>query len=134
MQYREIEYAVVQGIVHHVWKWSASAGGNLLSGQSHSKQEAMAAAEKAIDRALAKKLPSSAVGALQKYTRAGWPLEHDRELIALAKTHSLQAIAEKFDRPVTTILKRAARLGLSIKHEAKGKWGQASLIKPTHDR
>jgi hypothetical protein len=36
-------------------------------------------------------------------------------LIVLAKTHSLQAVAEQFDRPVTTILKRAARLGLLIK-------------------
>jgi hypothetical protein len=119
MQYRGIEYAVVQGIVHHVWKWSASAGGNLLSGQSHSKQEAMSAAEKAIDRALAKKLPISTIGD-KKSTRAGWPLEHDRELIALAKTHSLQAIAEKLDRPMTTVIKRAARLGLTIKGKAKG--------------
>jgi hypothetical protein len=68
------------------------------------------------------------VGALQcpimpkkLFKRAGWPLRHDRELIMLAKTHSAQAIAEKFDRPITTILKRADQLGLSIRGKAKGK-------------
>jgi hypothetical protein len=55
----------------------------------------------------------------KKSTRAGWPLRHDRELIMLAKTHSAQAIADKFDRPITTILKRAERLGLSIRGKAK---------------
>ena len=56
----------------------------------------------------------------KKFKRGGWPLKHDRELIMLAKTHSAQAIAEKFDRPLTTILKRAERLGLSIRGKAKG--------------
>jgi hypothetical protein len=57
----------------------------------------------------------------KKFRRGGWSLKHDRELILLAKTHTAQALAEKFDRPVTTILKRAARLGLSISGKAKGK-------------
>jgi transposase len=52
-------------------------------------------------------------------TRAGWSLKYDRELIVLAKTHSLKAIAEKFDRPMATIVRRAARLGLSIRGKVK---------------
>ena len=28
----------------------------------------------------------------------GWPMKHDRELIMLAKTHTAQTIAEKFER------------------------------------
>jgi hypothetical protein len=53
MQYRGIEYVVVEGIGQPMWKWSASAGGAVVTGQAHSKQAAMVAAEKAIDRALA---------------------------------------------------------------------------------
>jgi hypothetical protein len=45
----------------------------------------------------------------------------DRELIALAKTQTLEAIADQFQRPPAYILKRAARLGASIKRKAKGK-------------
>lgn len=46
-----------------------------------------------------------------------WAMKSDRELIALAKTH-LEAIADKLQRPQATILKRASRLGLSIKRQA----------------
>jgi hypothetical protein len=53
MEYRGIEYAVVEGIGQHMWRWSASAGGAIVTGHAHSKQAAMVAAEKAIDRALA---------------------------------------------------------------------------------
>jgi hypothetical protein len=45
----------------------------------------------------------------------------DRELIALSKTHTPQAIAEQFQRPQAAVLKRAKRLGLSIRGKAKGK-------------
>jgi hypothetical protein len=55
MENRGIEYAVVEGIGRHMWKWSAFAGGAVMTGQAHSKQAAMASAEKAIDRALALK-------------------------------------------------------------------------------
>ena len=55
MEYRGIEYSVVQGIGRGVWKWSASVANVVISGQSHSKSEALVAAEKAIDRALAPK-------------------------------------------------------------------------------
>jgi len=55
MRYRDIEYAVVQGIERGVWKWSASVAGAVIMGQAATKSEAVAAAEKAIDRALAAK-------------------------------------------------------------------------------
>jgi hypothetical protein len=53
VEYRGIEYAVVEGIGRHMWKWSAFVGGAIVTGQAHSKQAAIVAAEKAIDRALA---------------------------------------------------------------------------------
>jgi hypothetical protein len=55
MIYRDIEYAVVQGIERGVWKWSASVAGVVVMGQAAIKSEAVAAAQKAIDRALAPK-------------------------------------------------------------------------------
>jgi hypothetical protein len=53
MKYRDIEYTVVQGIERGVWKWSASVDGVVIMGQAAIKSEAVTAAEKAIDRALA---------------------------------------------------------------------------------
>ncbi len=53
--------------------------------------------------------------------RTMWSMKSDRELIQLAKSQSLEAIAEKIQRSPAFILKRAARLGLSIKRKAKGK-------------
>ncbi len=55
----------------------------------------------------------------RKQTR--WSMKNDRELTELAKSQSLEAIAEKINRSPAFILKRAARLGLSIKRKAKGK-------------
>jgi hypothetical protein len=55
MKYRNIEYTVVQGIERGVWKWTASVDGVLIMGQAAIKSEAVTAAEKAIDRALAAK-------------------------------------------------------------------------------
>jgi hypothetical protein len=55
MKYRDIEYTVLQGIERGVWKWSASVGGVVITGQAAIKSKAVAAAEKAIDRALAAK-------------------------------------------------------------------------------
>jgi hypothetical protein len=55
MEYRGIEYTVVQGIERGVWKWSASISGVVISGQQPAKIEAVAPAEKAIDRALVQK-------------------------------------------------------------------------------
>jgi hypothetical protein len=48
-------------------------------------------------------------------------MRHDRELIALSKTHTLEAIADQLQRPPWTILRAAKRLGLSIKRGAKPK-------------
>ena len=50
----------------------------------------------------------------KKLGRGTWAMRHDRQLIALAKTHSLQDIADRLGRPITTIVRRAARLGVSI--------------------
>jgi hypothetical protein len=66
MEYRGTEYAVVEGIGRHIWKWSAFVGGAIVTGQAHSKQAAIVAAEKAIDRALA----------VQK-VRVVWPVRSD---------------------------------------------------------
>ena len=55
MKYRDIEYTVVQGIERGVWKWSASVDGVVIMGQAAIKSEAVTAAEKAIDTALAAK-------------------------------------------------------------------------------
>ena len=55
MEYRNIEYTVVQGIGRQVWKWSASVADVVITGQAHSKSAAVVEAEKAIDRALAPK-------------------------------------------------------------------------------
>jgi hypothetical protein len=46
---------------------------------------------------------------------AMWSMKHDRELILLAKMNRLDAIANQMQRSPALILKRAARLGLSIK-------------------
>jgi hypothetical protein len=53
MEYRDIEYSVVQGIQRGVWKWSASVAGVVIIGQESTKSAAVVAVEKAIDRALA---------------------------------------------------------------------------------
>jgi hypothetical protein len=55
MKYRDIEYTVVQGNERGVWKWSASVDGVVIMGQAAIKSEAVTAAEKAIDTALAAK-------------------------------------------------------------------------------
>jgi len=56
MKYRGIEYTVVQGIGRHIWEWSVSLSENAsLKGQAAIKSEAVAEAERAIDRALAPK-------------------------------------------------------------------------------
>jgi hypothetical protein len=55
MKYQDIEYTVVQGIERGVWRWTASLAGVVIRGQAAIKSEAVAAAEKAIDRALTSK-------------------------------------------------------------------------------
>ena len=46
-------------------------------------------------------------------------MKSDRELIELAKTKSLDALAERLNRPPSVILRKAKRLGLSIKRSTK---------------
>jgi hypothetical protein len=48
-------------------------------------------------------------------------MRNDRELIALVKSRNLEAISDQLRRPLATILRRAARLGLAIKLTAKAK-------------
>jgi hypothetical protein len=51
----------------------------------------------------------------------GWSMKSDRELIQLAKSHTLEAIAGQLGRKEAFVLKTAARLGLSIRRKTKGK-------------
>jgi hypothetical protein len=53
MEHRGIEYTVVQSIQRGVWKWSAFVAGARIFGQESIRSAAVAAAESAIDRALA---------------------------------------------------------------------------------
>jgi hypothetical protein len=54
MEYRGIEYTIVQGIDRRrLWKWSAFVAGARVFGQEFVRSAAVAAAESAIDRALA---------------------------------------------------------------------------------
>ena len=53
MKYRDVEYTVVQGIGRQLWKWGVVLEGKALTGQAVTKAEAVAEAERAIDRALA---------------------------------------------------------------------------------
>jgi hypothetical protein len=55
MEYRGIKYNVVQSIQRGIWKWTTSVVGVVVMGQASSRTDAIAAAEKAIDRALRKK-------------------------------------------------------------------------------
>ena len=55
LNYREVEYTVVQGIERQLWKWSFSLEGLFLKGQAATRAEAVAGAERAIDRVLTHK-------------------------------------------------------------------------------
>jgi hypothetical protein len=57
----------------------------------------------------------------------GWSMKTDRELIQLAKSRTLEGIANHLQRSPAYVLKRAARLGLSIKRKARGNEGKACL-------
>jgi hypothetical protein len=52
---------------------------------------------------------------MAKPKRGGWSMKHDRELMALGKTKSLEVIADQMQRSLDLILRRAAKLGLKIK-------------------
>ena len=46
-----------------------------------------------------------------------WSMKSDRQLIELAPSQSLEAIADRFKRSPASILRKAAQLGLSIKRQ-----------------
>jgi hypothetical protein len=52
MEYRGIEYSIVQGIERGAWKWSASVAGVVLVDQAPNRSAAVAGAENAIERPL----------------------------------------------------------------------------------
>jgi hypothetical protein len=53
MEHRGVEYSVVQGVERGVWKWSASVADMLIMGQAPTRSAAVAAVERAINKALA---------------------------------------------------------------------------------
>jgi hypothetical protein len=55
MNYRDVEYTVVQGLGQRLWKWGFAFETKAVTGQAATKPEAIAEAERAIDRALARK-------------------------------------------------------------------------------
>ena len=57
------------------------------------------------------------VRGLGKYVM--WSMKADRELIELAKTETLEAIADQFKLPPKSILQKAKKLGLTIKRKGK---------------
>ena len=56
MEYRGVEYTIVQGIERGTWRWTVSLGNNISkSGQAIGKTEAVAQATRVIDKALTPK-------------------------------------------------------------------------------
>jgi len=57
MEYRGVQYTVVQGIERGVWKWLVSLGEPKIIrvGQARTKRDAVVAVEYAIDKVLAQK-------------------------------------------------------------------------------
>jgi len=54
LKHRGLEYNVVQGLGRQLWKWGLVLEGTAVTGQAATKAEAVAEAERAIDRALAR--------------------------------------------------------------------------------
>jgi hypothetical protein len=55
LRHRDIDYTIVQGLGRQLWKWTVTINGMTVRGQAATKSEAIADAERAIDRALAPK-------------------------------------------------------------------------------
>jgi len=55
LKYGDVEYTVVQGLGRQLWKWGFVLEGTAVTGQAATKAEAVADAERAIDRALGRK-------------------------------------------------------------------------------
>ena len=56
LKYRDVEYTVVQGLGRQSWRWGFVLEGTAVTGQAATKAEAVAEAERAIDRALRPKI------------------------------------------------------------------------------
>ena len=55
MKYQDIEFTIVQGLGRELWKWSLTIEDVTLKGQAATKSEAIAEAERAIDRSLSRR-------------------------------------------------------------------------------
>jgi hypothetical protein len=55
LKHRDIEFSIVQGLGRQLWQWSLIIKGLTLNGQAATKSEAIAEAERAIDRSLSPK-------------------------------------------------------------------------------
>jgi hypothetical protein len=55
LKYRDVEYTVVQGLGGQLWKWGFALEAKTVTGQAATKAEAVAEAERAIDKALVPK-------------------------------------------------------------------------------
>jgi hypothetical protein len=55
LKYEDVEYTVVQGLGRQLWKWGFVLDGKAVTGQAVTKAEAVAEAERAIDRALGRR-------------------------------------------------------------------------------
>ena len=55
LKHRNIEYTIVQGLGRQLWQWSLIINGITLNGRAATKSEAIAEAERAIDRSLSPK-------------------------------------------------------------------------------
>jgi len=56
LKYRDVEYTVLQGLGRQLWRWGFVLEGTAATGQAATKAEALAEAERAIDRALGPKI------------------------------------------------------------------------------
>jgi hypothetical protein len=65
------------------------------------------------------RLNAVAGGTTMKKLVRMWSMKSDRELMALSKTKTLEAIVQQIQRPPKSILDKAKRLGLTIKRKAK---------------
>jgi hypothetical protein len=52
LKYRDVEYTVVQGLGRQLWKWGLRWSRKVVTGQAATKAEAVAEAERAIDRTI----------------------------------------------------------------------------------
>jgi hypothetical protein len=52
MEHKGIRYNIIQGIERHAWRWSVSVESMLVTGQAETRSDAIAAAERAIDKAM----------------------------------------------------------------------------------